>query len=175
MFGLYPAGPEWVRAFALGDCAAGDVQKALVDCAGFTIAIQHQPFGQHRGAVLAQFGQMLLLLATTPGTAEVAVTPTVQMQHLLWSYQQGYASQWSAAEIRSITGYSGWPELLTNARREFSRACDYVSSAMDGTLRVPERVAVATELNTSFPDDEDDAFYAEMAAVAASLAVGRGT
>ena len=67
-------------------------KSSLVDFAGFTSAIQHQPFGQHRGAVLAQFGQTLLLLATTPGAAEVAITPTVQMQHLLWSYQQGYAT-----------------------------------------------------------------------------------
>lgn len=169
MFGLYPAGPEWVRSFSLADNSASDIQKALVDFAGFNTAIQHQPFGQHRGAVLAQFGQTLLLLATTPGATEVAVTPTVQMQHLLWSYQEGYASQWSSAEIRSLTGYSGWSELLTNARREFSRACDHVSSALDGRLRAPPRAVVSTDLNASFPNEDDDAFYSEMAAVSASL------
>lgn len=36
---------------------------------------------------------MLLLLATTPGATELAVTPSVQMQYLLWSYQEEYASQ----------------------------------------------------------------------------------
>lgn len=174
MFGLYPAGPEWVRSFSLADNTARDIQKSLVDFAGFTSAIQHQPFGQHRGAVLAQFGQTLLLLATTPVAAEVAITPTVQMQHLLWSYQQGYASQWSAAEIRSLTGYSGWPDLLTNARREFSRACDQVSSALDRTLREPQRAVVSTDLNASFPNEDDDAFYSEMAVVSASLSAEEG-
>jgi hypothetical protein len=169
MFSLYPAGPEWVRSFPLADKSARDIQKLLVDLAGFTTAIQHQPFGEHRGAVVAQFGQTLLLLATTPGAAEVAITPTVQMQHLLWSYQEGYASQWSAAEIRSLTGYSGWSELLTNARREFSRACEHVASALDGTLRVPERAVVATDVHAPFPNEDDDAFYSQMASLSASM------
>ncbi|SAK86552.1 hypothetical protein AWB75_05848 [Caballeronia catudaia] len=174
MFGLYPAGPSWVRSYSLADNTARDIQKSLVDFAGFTTAIQHQPFGEHRGAVLAQFGQTLLLLATTPGATEVAITPNVQMQHLLWSYQEGYASQWSPAEIRSLTGYSGWSELLLNARREFSRACDYVSSALDGTLRVPQRAVVSMDLNASFPNEDDDAFYAKMAAVSTSLSDSEG-
>ncbi|SAK81880.1 hypothetical protein AWB78_03962 [Caballeronia calidae] len=169
MFGLYPAGPNWVRTFALGDCSSRDLQKSLVDLAGFTAAIQHQPFGQHRGAALAQSGQTLLLVATTPGACEVAVTPTVEMQHLLWSYQEGYASQWSAAEIRSLTGHSGWPELLTNARREFSRFCDQVAAALDGTLQAPPRAIASADINAPFPNEDDDAFYAQMAAMSASM------
>lgn len=168
MFGLYPAGPEWVRTFSLGDNTARDIQKLLVDLAGFTAAIQHQPFGQHRGAVLAQFNQTLLLLATTPGVTEVAITPTVEMQHLLWSYQEGYASQWSVEEIRSLTGHTGWSELLTNARREFSRVCDHVSSALDGTLLATKLAVVPVDVNASFPNEDDDAFYLQMAAMSAS-------
>ncbi|GJH14750.1 hypothetical protein CBA19CS11_37950 [Caballeronia novacaledonica] len=169
MFGLYPAGPNWVRTFAIGDCSSRDLQKSLVDLAGFTAAIQHRPFGHHRGAVLAQFGQTLLLLATTLGACEVAVTPTVEMQHLLWSYQEGYASQWSPAEIRSLTGHSGWQELLTNARREFSRVCDQVAAALDGTLQAPPRAIGSADINAPFPNDDDDAFYAQMAVMSASM------
>ncbi|WP_321794769.1 hypothetical protein [Caballeronia sp. J97] len=176
MFGLYPAGPEWVRSFSLANNAARDIQKSLVDFAGFTPAIQHQPFGHDRGAVLAQLGQTLLLLATTPGATEIAITPSVQMQHLLWSYQEGYASQWSAAEIHGLSGYSGWSELLTNARREFSRACDHVSAALAGTLCAPicapQRAVVAADLNASFPNEDDDAFYAQMAAVVEGASCG---
>ncbi|SAL84808.1 hypothetical protein AWB67_06776 [Caballeronia terrestris] len=173
MFGLYPAGPSWVRTFALGDCSSRDLQKSLVDLAGFTAAIQHQPFGQYRGAVLAQFGQTLLLLSTTPGACEAAVTPTVEMQHLLWSYQEGYASQWSAAEIRSLTGHSGWSELLTNARHEFSRTCDQVAAAVDGTLQPPIAVHAVPCLvmNEPFLNEDDDAFYSQMAAMSASMSV----
>jgi hypothetical protein len=174
MFGLYPAGPEWTHTFALSDCSSRDLQKSLVELAGFTAAIQHQPFGQHRGAVLAQAGQTLLLLATTPGASEVAITPTVEMQHLLWSYQEGYASQWSAAEIRSLTGYSGWSELLTNARREFSRACDQVAAALDGTLQAPKapvRSVPSAVVNERFPNEDDEAFYSQMAAMSAAMSV----
>jgi hypothetical protein len=163
MFGLYPAGPTWVRTFALGDCSPRDLQKALVDWAGFTAAIHHQPFGQHRGAVLAQFGRTLLLLATTPDACEIAVTPTVEMQHLLWSYQEGYASQWSVAEIHSLTGFSGWSELLMNARREFGTVCDQVAAALDGTLQAPPRAIASADLNEPFPNEDDDAFYSQMA------------
>ena len=174
MFGLYPAGPNWVRSFALGDCSSRDLQKSLVDLAGFTAAIQHQPFGQYRGAVLAQFGHTLLLVATTPGACEIAVTPTVEMQHLLWSYQEGYASQWSPAEIRSLTGHSGWSELLTNARREFGRVCDSVAAALDGTLQAPKSAVQSMPsvvMNEPFPNEDDDAFYAQMAAMSASMSV----
>jgi hypothetical protein len=83
MFGLYPAGSEWVRTFAMDDQDVRDIQKSLVEHAGFTAAILHQPFGKDRGAVLAQTGQLLVLTATTPCARRIAVTPTVEMQHLL--------------------------------------------------------------------------------------------
>ncbi len=81
------------------------------------------------------------------------------------------------SEIRSLTGHSGWPELLTNARREFARACEYVSSALDGTWQLPSRlvesesveesIAVVAGMNGSRHDD--DTFYSQMAALSASL------
>ncbi|MFM0416913.1 hypothetical protein [Paraburkholderia aromaticivorans] len=166
MFGLYPAGSEWVRVFAMEEQPMRDIQKSLVDHAGFAGAILHQPFGEHRGAVMAQSGQILVLSSTTPGAAQVAVTPTVQMQHLLWSYGQGYATQWSAMEIRSLTGYAGWDELLTSVRRDFSRACESVATAIAGTLPPPVvKAAESDPMNESFPNEDDDAFYSRMAAM----------
>jgi hypothetical protein len=167
MFGLYPAGSEWIRLFAMEEQPMRDIQKSLVDHAGFAGAILHQPFGEHRGAVVAQSGQILVLSSTTPGTAQLAVTPTIQMQHLLWSYGQGYATQWSAMEIRSLTGYAGWDELLTRARREFSHACDSVVAAIAGTLRPPVVTADRSDaMNEPFPDEDDEAFYSRMTAMA---------
>ena len=160
MFGLYPAGSDWIQTFATEQRTARDIQKSLVDHAGFTAAIFHQPFGEHRGAVLAQFGKMLVLSATTPGASEIAVTPSVEMQHLLWSFREGYATQWSSLEIRTLTGYSGWDELMTGVKREFSRVCDQVARAVNGTLKAPP-VPEAT-VHTSFPNDDDDAFYMRM-------------
>ena len=40
-----------------------------------------------------------------------------------------------------------------------------------GSLRAPQRAVVGTDLNASFPNENDDAFYSEMAAVSASLSV----
>jgi hypothetical protein len=69
-------------------------------------------------------------------------------------------------EIRSLTGYAGWDELLTRARREFSRACDNVAAAIAGTLGHPvAEPRHADPMNEPFPDDDDDAFYAGMAAM----------
>jgi hypothetical protein len=166
MFGLYPAGSEWVRMFPIDDQDVRDIQRSLADHAGFTAAIFHQPFGEQRGAVLAQSGQTLVLLSSTPGAAQLAVTPTVQMQHLLWSYREGYATQWSALEIRSLTGCAGWEELLTRARREFSRTCESVAAALAGTLQ-PPAVAVprSDPMDEPFPNEDDDAFYSRMAAM----------
>lgn len=166
MFGLYPAGSEWVRIFAMDDADMRDVQQSLVSYAGFTAAIPHQPFGKDRGAVLAQIGHMLVLMATTPGVNQIAVTPTVEMQQLLWSYREGYATQWSELEIRSLTGYAAWGELLTGARRQFARAGESVAAAIAGTLTPPVvDVAVVDPMNEPFPDDDDVAFYSRMAAM----------
>ena len=168
MFGLYPAGSDWIRTFASEQRPAREIQKSLVDHAGFTAAIFHQPFGEHRGAVIAQFGKVLVMSATAPGICNLAVTPTVELQHLLWSYREGYATQWSAMEIRTLTGYSGWDELLISARREFAKVCEFVGAAVDGTLtapRLPEPVvpSVHGTVHESFPDDDNDAFYAQLA------------
>ncbi|AME28640.1 hypothetical protein AXG89_33160 (plasmid) [Burkholderia sp. PAMC 26561] len=166
MFGLYPAGSDWIRTFASEHRPAREIQKSLVDHAGFTAAIFHQPFGEHRGAVIAQSGKVLVMSATAPGICNIAVTPTVELQHLLWSYREGYATQWSAMEIRTLTGHSGWDELLISARREFAKVCDLVSAAIDGTLsapRLPEPVAVSAvgTVHDAFPDDDNDGFYAQ--------------
>ncbi|MCC8397643.1 hypothetical protein LJ656_34440 [Paraburkholderia sp. MMS20-SJTR3] len=172
MFGLYPAGSEWVRVFALDDQHERDIQKSLVDHAGFTPAILHQPFGKDRGAVLAQSGPMLVLRATTPGANQVVVTAAVEMQHLLWSYHAGMATQWSPLEIRTLTGYAGWDELLTCARREFARACEKVEAAIAGKLHAPVAVAERVDpMVESFPDDDDVAFYSRMAAMSESMEV----
>ncbi|MFM0150511.1 hypothetical protein [Paraburkholderia sp. RL18-085-BIA-A] len=173
MFGLYPAGSEWIRTFAMDDQDMRDIQRSLVDHAGFTAAILHQPFGQQRGAVMAQSGQILVLSDTTPRARQIAVTPTVQMHHLLWSYREGYATQWSSMEIRSLTGFHGWAELLTHARREFSRTCEKVAAAIAGTLQAPVVTEVAADpMREPFPNDDDDAFYAQMAAIHDAQEVG---
>ncbi|TFE36904.1 hypothetical protein E2553_45575 [Paraburkholderia dipogonis] len=172
MFGLYPAGSDWARIFANDDQDIRDVQKSLVEHAGFTAAILHQPFGKDRGAVLAQSGQMLVLSATTPGASQVVVTPAVEMQHLLWSYHTGMATQWSPMEIRTLTGYAGWDELLTCARREFARACEKVEAAVVGKLQAPGvAVARVDPMNEPFPDDDDIAFYSRMASMAEGMEV----
>lgn len=172
MFGLYPAGSDWARIFANDDQDIRDVQKSLVEHAGFTAAILHQPFGKDRGAVVAQCGQMLVLSATTPGASQVVVTPAVEMQHLLWSYHTGMATQWSPMEIRTLTGYAGWDELLTCARREFARACEKVEAAIAGKLRAPVAVAEGVDpMVESFPDDDDVAFYSRMAAMSEAAEV----
>lgn len=171
MFGLYPAGSEWVRIFAITDQDMRDIQRSLVDHAAFTAAILHQPFGQQRGAVLAQSGH-ILVLSDTAGARQLAVTPTVQMQHLLWSYREGFATQWSAAEIRSLTGYQGWDELLTSARREFSRACEKVGDAIAGTLRAPVVDVASDPMREPFPNDDDEAFFAQMVAISDAQEAG---
>jgi hypothetical protein len=99
------------------------------------------------------------------------------MQHLLWSYREGYATQWSDREIRSVTGYSGWGELLNGARREFSRACQFVEAAIAGTLAAPRleqperRSTLHEPISASFPNEDDDAFYQEMASLSQVLEV----
>ncbi len=80
MFGLYPAGPRLGPRLRDRQVLQSRHSALLVDHAAFTAAIAHQPFGKHRGEVMAQFGHMLLMSATTPGANSLVVTPTVEMR-----------------------------------------------------------------------------------------------
>jgi hypothetical protein len=134
MFGLYPAGPQWVRHFS-AKVTPRSIQQLLTEHAGFTAGIFHQPFGDLRGAVLAQMGNCLVLAsAAESGSSDLAVVPDVQMQNLLWSFETGYANQWGARELHALTGCNNWDALLREARGEFSRVCEFVGRAVDGTL-----------------------------------------
>ncbi|MFT4510549.1 hypothetical protein [Caballeronia sp. 15711] len=161
MFGLYPAGAAWVRTFATEKFSARDIQKSLVDHAQFIAGIFHQPFGEQRGAVAAQLGKILVLSTPHGNATQFAVAPNVELQNLLWSFEKGFSTQWSAVEIRALTGYSGWDEFLIGVRHEFAAACEAVQKAVNGTLEAPP--APESTVHESFPDDDNDAFYAQMA------------
>ncbi|MEQ5844312.1 MULTISPECIES: hypothetical protein [Paraburkholderia] len=139
MFGLYPAGPDWVRHFD-STTPVRALQRALVDHGGFAAGIFHEPFGSTRGAVIAQ-KEMFLVMSHLPQLDEdgyqLVVVPGAEMQNLLWSFNTGYASQWSAREIRALTGCSGWEDLLRKASTGFGEVCDLVAKAIEGQLSEP--------------------------------------
>lgn len=134
MFGLYPAGAQWVRHFS-ANRAPRDIGKVLTGHAGFSAGIFHTPFGEHRGAVVAQSGRFLILAAAiNVGQAELAVVPDVQMQNLLWSFETGYANQWGPRELLALTGVDNWNQLIQRTSAEYAAVCQSVSDAVDGTL-----------------------------------------
>lgn len=134
MFGLYPAGAQWVRHFS-ANRAPRDIGTVLTGHAGFNAGIFHTPFGEHRGAVIAQSGRFLILAAAiNVGQAELAVVPDVQMQNLLWSFETGYANQWGPRELLALTGVDNWNQLIQRTSAEYAAVCQSVSDAVDGTL-----------------------------------------
>ncbi|MFC0402976.1 hypothetical protein [Paraburkholderia rhizosphaerae] len=154
MFGLYPAGPSWIRHFN-GSTQARELQQLLVKHAGFTAGIFHQPFGPDRGAVVAQKGSFLVLGSDIDaGNPELAVVPDVQTQNLLWSFNTGYANQWSDRELRALTGCTGWDALLRQVTAEFGAICTFVERALDGSL-VPPAPQPDPLLSRMLADDDD--------------------
>jgi hypothetical protein len=154
MFGLYPAGPAWIRHFT-ASTQMRDLQQLLVKHAGFTAGIFHQPFGADRGAVIAQKGCFLVLGSTVDaGNPELAVVPDVQTQNLLWSFNTGYASQWSDRELLALTSCSGWEALLKQVGQEFNAICTFVEQALDGSL-VPPAPQPDPLLSRMLADDDD--------------------
>lgn len=171
MFGLYPAGPDWVRHFN-ATLSAVDIQQLLVKHAGFTAALFHQPYGPARGAVVAvRHGFVVMVHERDADELELVIAPDVEMTNLLWSHSHGYASQWSAREIKALTGCENWEQLLKMAGTRFSAACTALERAIDGTIVPPapaqpaapvERVATTVAVapidrivSSSFPDDDD--------------------
>lgn len=139
MFGLYPAGPDWVRHFD-SNTSVRALQRTLVDHGGFAAGIFHEPFGSTRGAVIAQKDMFLVMSHLSQPDEDgfqLVVVPGAEMQNLLWSFNTGYASQWSAREIRVLTGCGGWDDLLRKASTGFGEVCDLVEKAIDGRLPEP--------------------------------------
>ena len=143
MFGLYPAGAQWARHFS-ANRAPRDIAKVLTGHAGFNAGIFHTPFGEHRGAVIAQSGRFLILAAAVNvAQAELAVVPDVQMQNLLWSFETGYANQWGPRELLALTGVDNWNQLIQRTSAEYAAVCQCVSDAVDGSLE--KRASEAAE------------------------------
>lgn len=156
MFGLYPAGAQWVRHFS-ANRAPRDIGKVLTGHAGFNAGIFHMPFGEHRGAVIAQSGRFLILAAAVNvAQAELAVVPDVQMQNLLWSFETGYANQWGPRELLALTGVDNWNQLLQRTAAEYAAVCKSVSDAVDGSLerRAMEAAKVAAAAEAAKADTE---------------------
>ncbi|MGF6768604.1 hypothetical protein P3T18_001074 [Paraburkholderia sp. GAS199] len=152
MFGLYPAGAQWVRHFS-ANRAPREIGKVLTGHAGFNAGIFHTPFGEHRGAVVAQSGRFLILAAAVNvNKAELAVVPDVQMQNLLWSFETGYANQWGPRELLALTGVDNWTQLIQRTSAEYASVCQNVSDAVDGSLEkraleAAEAAAAAEQAN----------------------------
>ncbi|WP_350357294.1 hypothetical protein [Paraburkholderia fungorum] len=164
MFGLYPAGAKWVRHFS-SSRAPRDIQKVLTAHAGFSAGIFHQPFGESRGAVIAQKGRFLLLAERVDAAcADLALVPDVQMQNLLWSFETGFASQWGSRELRALTGCDNWDALLRQASADYSFACGLVEEAVAGALEAKAAEQLAAEQ-----------LAAEKAAAAEASAASRST
>jgi hypothetical protein len=154
MFGLYPAGPIWTRYFT-ANAPVHEFQQLLVRHAGFTAGIFHQPFGTGRGAVIAQKGCFLVLGSTSNGNEpELAIVPDVQTQNLLWSFNVGYANQWSERELRALTGCSGWDVLLKQVGQEYASVCSFVERALDGSL-IPAKPKPDPLLSRMLDDDDN--------------------
>ncbi|MGF6812797.1 hypothetical protein OKW30_008014 [Paraburkholderia sp. Clong3] len=143
MFGLYPAGAQWVRHFT-ANRTPREIQKILTDHAGYRASIFHLPFGEQRGAVIAQSDRFLILAATVnAATADLAIVPDVQLQNLLWSFNTGYANQWGSRELLALTGSDNWDGLIRRTSAAYAAVCRTVGEAVDGSLekRAAERAA----------------------------------
>ncbi|CAE6837041.1 hypothetical protein R69658_06551 [Paraburkholderia aspalathi] len=162
MFGLYPAGSNWVRHYN-ATASARLLQQDLVNHARFTAGIFHQPFGAERGAVLAQRDSCLVLTNSIDSDQpELVVVPDVEMQNLLWSFNSGYANQWGSRELKVLTGCDNWDGVLKHAAAQFAKVCDDVQRAVDGTLVKPAPAETASVdarpdpvLSASFSNDDD--------------------
>ena len=156
MFGLYPAGVRWAQTFT-ASTDAKSLQKLLVEHGGCTAALFHQPFGVQRGAVIAQRdGLFVMTHVVEADEAEIVVTPGVELQNLLWSFDSGYSGQWSGRELQILTGCSDWDSVLKQTSDAFRRLCGMVEAAVAGTLSKP---VSRPEPTLSVEDDEIPFFF----------------
>ena len=148
---LYHAGPEWAEIVE-ATVSQPDLTNRLCENHGFTPCTRYEPFGPGRGAVIAKRDHMLVMTIETDGkTTWFALAPSKELQDLLWSFSNGFAGQWSALELKAITGYDDWNALLRMAGDQFQAAVRSVERAIEGR---PERDIPET---TAMPVFEGDA------------------
>lgn len=133
MFGIYPAGYQWTRLIS-SKRPASEIACVLRDKAGFTGHELHEPFGQYRGAVFASHQGFLVMVEADTSDTDLVVVPDVQLQNLLWSFNNGYSTQWSDREIKILTGLASWDDLLVDVAKRFRWTCSMVEQAVAGTL-----------------------------------------
>jgi len=133
---VYPAGPQWTRTFEAA-LTASELARRLCEAHGFQEANLYEPFGHGRGAVIAKCGHLLVMaLHTDDGKTWFSLTPTKELQDLLWSFSNGYASQWTTLELKLITGCDNWDALLMLAGKQFASAESSVDRAILGKAEV---------------------------------------
>ena len=148
---LYPAGPDWAHTFEIA-LGASTLASRLADAHGFTRSTLFQPFGAGRGTVIAKRDHLLVLAVHAADDQHwYEVTPSLEMQNLLWSFSHGYASQWSALELRALCGCTAWPDVIALARQQFAAAVRSLERALAG---LPERDAAAVAPDMPFYDGD---------------------
>ena len=129
---LYHAGPAWARTFEV-EMPQSDLANRLCSDHGFLRGMLFQPFGMNRGAVIATREHMLVMaLGTDTGATWFSVAPAKEIQDLLWSFSNGYASQWSARELKALSGCEDWQALQLAVRGQFAAAVRSVERAIAG-------------------------------------------
>ncbi len=129
---VYPAGPQWTRTFETA-LTASELANRLCEAHGFTEATLYEPFGHGRGAVIARRGHLLVMAPHTDGTKTwFALALSNEMQDLLWSFSNGYASQWTTLELKLMSGCDNWEALLVLAGKQFAGAESSVDRAIQG-------------------------------------------
>ncbi|MFC4518500.1 hypothetical protein [Cupriavidus pinatubonensis] len=147
---LYHAGPNWLHVEESATTRT-DLAKRLCENHQFTQCMMYEPFGHGRGAVIARRDHMLVMAITTGGgNTWYAVAPSKELQDLIWSFSNGFAGQWSALELRAVTGLDDWTALLQMAGVQFAAAVRSVARAIAGQ---PERELPATAEMPVFDGD----------------------
>lgn len=152
MFGIYPAGPQWMRQLT-SSVSALVLKGRLKDLAGMSAGNLAEPFGPHRGAVIAENNGFLVLANKISDTTEVVVVPDVKLQYLLWSFNTGNADQWAGREIKIMTDgkLETWDALLVEATHTFRWTVSLVEQAIAGTL-VETKQQCADGLDNHVPE-----------------------
>lgn len=136
MFGLYPAGLRWTRRLVAA--VPLDAFLERMTALGFEGAGRHEPFGADRGQLLFQRDNMWLLAPTTaPDQRDYLIVPCRDLQYLLWSAENGYASQWTSLELDAISKTGTWDAFMAQTTAAFDRACADVALAAAEHFDVP--------------------------------------
>jgi hypothetical protein len=148
-----PAGPDWITRLdakkrqidlALGNAKSSRTENAVPD-GTFSFASEFTVIGKKGNLTVLAYDKHFY------------VTPSLESQWLLWSFEKGIGDQWSFADQQKMIGAVGKPAIVAKLRNEIDSFISLVKSVPARRQKPEFQESHSSSLTTTAPVESSSA------------------